>query len=194
MALTKENKTEVVLSSVLLTILFLFGILGTFFLVETIYLFLVESSVQADANLLNKIIRYFSFYKVFTISIMVVSVISIFINIYLLWKAKKYKLGYFIICSNIVTLFLPIIFNHRVMGLMNAAKAQMKQVEDISTLMVQGKDFVSVMAVATQDTIAHVTQTVLKGLAVEIFALVIFLFVFIILLLRTLELRHASEA
>lgn len=190
MTLTKQVKQQIVLSSILLFIIGLFGVLGTFFLFETIYLFLVETSAQADVHLMNKILRYFTLYKGFHIVIIGISFISIILCGYLLYRVKRnFKVGYFIISGNVVAIILTLFLNRRVLSIMKLATQQIKSAEDINLLYAQGKDFVSVIAVATQNTVASVTQVVLKGLAIEIFVLVIYLLIFIVLILRTLELR-----
>lgn len=190
--MSRNQKIQIVFTIIILPFIIGICVFGTKFLMDMIYLFLVQESVAADTTLMNKILSFISSYNVLHIGFIAVAIIISGISIYVFVKDKSYKIGIFsTICSLLIMILT--LMNRGLLNLMGRARNVIVAATDITPYFELGKDFISVTSSASQTLPSASTNIALKALVIDIIVLALFLLVFIVLVLRMIDLRRYEK-
>lgn len=190
--MSRNQKIQIVFTIIILPFIIGICVFGAKFLMDMIYLFLVQESVAADTTLMNKILSFISSYNVLHIGFIAVAIIISGISIYVFVKDKSYKIGIFsTICSLLIMILT--LMNKGLLNLMGRARNVIVAATDITPYFELGKDFISVTSSASQTLPSASTNIALKALVIDIIVLALFLLVFIVLVLRMIDLRRYEK-
>lgn len=190
--MNKEHKIQILFTLILLPLIVVVCLMGANFLKETIYLFLVQESMNADTVLMQKILNYITFYNLLHIIFIVVAVIILLVNTLLFIRSRRYKVAIF---ANLMSLFIIIltVMNKGLINLMKQAKNIIVAANDIVPFFDLGKDFISVTSATLNALPAKVTNSAIKAILIDSVILGIFLLVGIVLFLRLIDLRRYQK-
>lgn len=190
--MSRNQKIQIVFTITILPFIIGICVFGAKFLMDMIYLFLVQESVAADTTLMNKILSFISSYNILHIGFIAVAIIISGISIYVFVKDKSYKIGIFsTICSLLIMILT--LMNKGLLNLMGRARNVIVAATDITPYFELGKDFISVTSSASQTLPSASTNIALKALVIDIIVLALFLLVFIVLVLRMIDLRRYEK-
>lgn len=190
--MSKKQKIQLLFTLAMIPFIVIACIFGAKFLTDTIYLFLVQESVAADANLMKLLLGYISTYHLLHVMFVVAALVCIGISAYVFYKDRSYKIGIFTTIMSVAILVL-VFMNKGLINLMDKAKGIIAVTTDISPFFELGKDFISVTSKVSGTLPAAATSIALKSIIFDIVILSIFLLVGIVLILRVIDLRRYEK-
>lgn len=190
--MSRNQKIQIVFTIIILPFIIGICVFGAKFLMDMIYLFLVQESVAADTTLMNKILSFISSYNILHIGFIAVAIIISGISIYVFVKDKSYKIGIFSTVCSLLIMILTLM-NRGLLNLMGRARNVIVAATDITPYFELGKDFISVTSSASQTLPSASTNIALKAFVIDIIVLALFLLVFIVLVLRMIDLRRYEK-
>lgn len=190
--MSRNQKVQVVFTLMILPFILGICLFGAKFLTDTIYLFLVQESAAADTSLMKQILGYISTYHLLHIFFIIVALITSGISIYVFVKDRSYKIGIFSSVMSLVVIIITLM-NKGLLNLMGSARSMISNASDIIPYFELGKDFISVTSSASQTLPANATNIALKALVLDSVILAIFLLIFIVLVLRIIDLRRYEK-